>query len=93
VDDDGLAAIAQVDSVEQLELDGTAVTDPGVAALKSLPNLRRLTLDRAPRLTDKAVDAIKALPALTEVSVRQSRLSPKAVAELKKKDGLTVLSD
>jgi len=39
------------------------------------------------------VEALKAFPALAEVSVRESGLSPKAIAELKKKDGLTVRAD
>ena len=58
-----------------------------------LPNLRQLSLNRAPRLTDKAVDAIKWLPALAELTIRESTLSPKAISELKKKEGLTVQAD
>jgi hypothetical protein len=93
VDDDGLAAIAQVEVLEQLELDGTMVTDAGLARLNALPNLRQLTLNQATRLTDKATDALKGMPALAELAVRDSSLSPKAISELKKKQGLTVQAD
>jgi Leucine-rich repeat (LRR) protein len=93
VDDDGIAAIAQVEAIEQLEVDGTEITDAGIARLKALPNLRQLSLNRVPGLTDKAVDFLKAFPALTEVIVHESGLTPKAIADLKKKEGLTVRAD
>jgi Leucine-rich repeat (LRR) protein len=93
VNDDGLAAIAQVESIEQLELDGSAITDTGLARLKVLPNLKQLKLNRVARITDKSIDVLKQFPALTEVFARDSGLSAKAIADLKKKEGLTVYTE
>ena len=52
------AGIAQVESLEQVELDGTPITDSGLAKLKALPNLRLLSLNRTTKLTDKAVETL-----------------------------------
>jgi hypothetical protein len=41
-------------------------------------------------LSDKTVDVLKGFPALTDVSVGDTRLSAAAVQELRKKEGLTV---
>jgi Leucine-rich repeat (LRR) protein len=90
INDEGLAAIAQLEAVEQLEINGAAITDVGLAKLKALPNLHDLVLTGCTGLTDAAGDILKTFPALTDVNVRDIGLSPKAIAELRKKEGLNV---
>lgn len=93
VTDLGLEGLSHLETLEQLGLDDTPVTDEVLGYLRILPNLKGLSLIRAIKLTDKAVDILKACPALTEVNLRGSGVSAKAAAELKKKDGLTVIAD
>lgn len=95
INDQGIEAITQLTEPDDLYiwLDGTPITDAGLEKLASLQNLRELSLNGALRLTDKAADILKKFPSLTEVSVRGSAISPKAIAELKKKEGLTVNAD
>ena len=52
-----------------------------------------MSLARTVKLTDKAGDLLKGCPALADVNLSGSGVSAKAVAELKKKDGLAVIAD
>jgi Leucine-rich repeat (LRR) protein len=91
ITDQGLESIAEIEEdLELLELDGTAITDAGLAHLKALPVLKVLSLNGTTKLTDKAVEILKTFPYLTEVALKGSGVSAKAIAELKKKEGLTV---
>ena len=71
----------------------TPVSATGLTSLKQLPNLRHLSLTRLGKLDDKAVEALMTLPALAELVVRDTGLSPKGLADLKKKEGLTVRTE
>jgi Leucine-rich repeat (LRR) protein len=93
VTDLGLEGVARLETLEQLNLDDTPVNDEALGYLRVLPALKSLSLVRATRLTDKAADILKACPALADVNLRGSGVSATAVAELKKKNGLTVLAD
>jgi Leucine-rich repeat (LRR) protein len=93
VTDLGLEGVARLETLEQLNLDDTPVNDEALGYLRVLPALKSLSLVRATKLTDKAIDILKACPALADVNLRASGVSVKAAAELKKKDGLTVLAD
>jgi Leucine-rich repeat (LRR) protein len=95
VSDAGLEAIAQLREPDDLYLwlDGTSITDAGLVNLKFAQNIREISLNGVTGLTDNAADILKAYPGLGEVWLRGSSLSPKAMAELKKKEGLTVHAD
>ncbi|HKB03612.1 MAG TPA: hypothetical protein VKD90_15420 [Gemmataceae bacterium] len=90
VDDDGLAAIAQIEVLEQVELETPVITDAGLAKLNALPVLKQLTLVNTGRLTDKLIEILKSFPALAEVHLRGIPVSPRAIQDLKSKEGLTV---
>lgn len=47
IDDDSIAALSSMTSLEHLDLTRTKVTDAGLEHLESLPNLRKLVLRRA----------------------------------------------
>ena len=93
VNDEGLMAIAGVAAIEHLDLDGTPVTDIGLAKLGMLPTLQRLSLNGVKGLTEKVAAILIRYPQLTEVSLRGTGLPAKAIAELKRKEGLTVVAD
>jgi uncharacterized protein YjbI with pentapeptide repeats len=93
VSDEGLNGISQVDNLAQLDLTGANITEAGLALLKPLLKFQQLSLDGVKGLTDKSADLLKEFLYLGEVSVRGGALSPKAIAELKKKEGLNVITD
>jgi hypothetical protein len=47
IDDSTLATLAKMKSLETLSLDEVRLTHAGLARLKALPNLKKLTLQRA----------------------------------------------
>ena len=69
ISEDGISAISKMEPVEQLVFDGTDLTDSQIERLRAMPNLKSLSLNGAAKLTDRAVDIIKACPALVEVFV------------------------
>ncbi len=90
ISDDGMGSISQVEVLEQINLDETTIADEVLGHLRILPTLKVLSLNGMTRLTDRAVDILKGCNALTEVSLRGSSVSAKAIVELKKKEGLAV---
>jgi Leucine-rich repeat (LRR) protein len=93
--EEGLATIAELKEPDELylSLESMRLTDSGIARLMASQNLRELSLNGVTGLTDKVADILKSFSALTDVSIRGTGLSPTAIAELKKKEGLTVTSD
>ncbi|MEX2139657.1 MAG: hypothetical protein WD894_10375 [Pirellulales bacterium] len=66
--DDGLAAIAQCERLEVLDLRvGDRITSEGIAHLRSLPQLRILKLRDSTGLDDTPIDALKMQRALEEL--------------------------
>ena len=87
--------IIEIEALEQLQIDGSIVTDAGIAKLKAVDTvkLKQLSLNQVKTITDKAVDSLKGMYYLAEISVRDTGLTAKGIADLKKKEGLTVISD
>lgn len=86
----GLASISKVEALEELTLNGCPITDEGVVELRRAPNLKQLSLIDVAKLTDQSATVLEGFPALTNVFVRGSGITPKGITSLKKKDGLTV---
>src|ERR1700728_3686149 len=51
ISDEGIRTICTIKSLKNLDLQGTAITDEGLDYLKALPELERINLCRAPKIT------------------------------------------
>lgn len=60
ITDEGIAALAALIHLKQLDISGTAVTDAGLAQLHVLTALESLSIHTCPKLTPAGVAAIKA---------------------------------
>lgn len=75
----GVVHLGRLTDLEEVGLDGTRLTDAGVAALRPLSGQRRLRAGRT-QVTDAALDTVGGLPALTDLDVRDTAVSPAALA-------------
>ena len=81
-----LTALSRLESVERLVIQGTAVTDVGMANVEKLTGLRWLFVFHTP-ITDSAVKHLLALPRLDEVKLYGTQVTAAGVAELKESFG------
>jgi hypothetical protein len=89
--DAALAMLAKHKEVGEIQiLDATACTPKGFAALRALPNLRRLKLNRS-GVTDKELAEIAALSQLRVLIIPESQVTDKGAAELEKLTRLETL--
>ncbi len=79
--DRALATLARCTNLQVLRLDGTAITDAGVAALAPLHRLSSLNLNRTP-VTDQALVPLRRLKALQKVFLWDTAVSADGVAAL-----------
>jgi Leucine-rich repeat (LRR) protein len=92
VDDTGAAAIARVSRLRIINLSGNDISNAAVGAFKNLRELDELSLDRCAKLTDEVVATLKTFPALKRVSLKGTKLSAKAIDDLRK-SGVQVDAD
>jgi hypothetical protein len=84
VTDDTLALLADMTRLRRLDISHSHVTDDGLWRLTALPALRELYLTGT-KVTDKGVrEALIPHPALRMLDVRQTSVTPAAVAEWRK---------
>lgn len=83
IDDDDVVALSQLQSLEQVELSGTNVTDKGVRALVGLPELRSLDLSFT-RITDDVIKALCTMESLEVVAIDGSGVSVAGIDELRR---------
>ena len=77
-----LARIAGLEHVTSLQLGGSkALTDDGVRHLARMPQLRHLDLSGT-QLTDRALEVLRALPALESLSLSWTRVTDAGCAHL-----------
>lgn len=81
VTDAALAAIGRMTNLQSLRLDGTAVTDAGVAALASLQQLTTLNLNRT-RVTDVALFTLRRLKSLQKIYLWDTAVTAEGVTGL-----------
>ena len=88
VTDGGMTTLAEVRSLEQLDLSVTSIGDEGVAQLASLPKLRMLALQKT-ALTDRGLKHLATIRSLQTLHVGRhksdggrDRLVAKGIAEL-----------
>jgi Leucine-rich repeat (LRR) protein len=89
--DEGMRQIGRMTGLEELYIwDARAVTDSGVAHLKSLRNLKAIHINGS-NLTDLSLALLSSLPSMEEMSLQQNHFSDEGLARLKGKDRLTKL--
>ena len=74
IDDEGLAYIGQINSLDMLSLEATGVTDTGLAHLAGLENLRSLSLNGT-SITDKGLMSLASLKRLETLSLRGTEVT------------------
>ena len=79
----GMEAIATLQNLRCLRMNGTAVSARGLDKLKGLSKLERLDLQGCKRLNDEAVSALKSLPALRALDVTGTQMTEKGIAALR----------
>ena len=82
LDDVGLAHVAQVHTLENLNLQGTQISDDGLACLRALPNLRYLRLKDNPQLTNRCVPHLARLPRLVDLGVHETSIDQHGLEQL-----------
>lgn len=89
--DTALVALAKHKEVGEIQIvDATACTARGFAALKTLPNLRRLKLNRS-GVSDKELAEIATLKELRVLIIPESQVTDKGAADLEKLTRLETL--
>jgi len=83
VDDAALKHVAKLESLKELDLDGTAISDKGLQSLKPLVKLERLRIART-RISDTGFrESIATLPALKQLWCPDTQISKAAINEWK----------
>jgi len=91
--DEGFAQIAQLSSLEKLDVTTTSFADRHVKSLQTLPNLRQLNAKHV-KLTDAGLEQLAAIPTLQLIDVYGTPVTSKGVASaLVKRPTLEVRSD
>ncbi len=77
VDNRATEALAQIKSLQSVDLQHSQVTDEGIAAFKALPKLRivRLSPQFSPRITDASLTFLGAIKTLEEIEINQTWLT------------------
>ena len=89
--DAALVTLAKLKEVGEIQIvDATGCTAKGFAALKALPNLRRLKLNRS-GVTDKELVEIATLSQLRVLIIPEAQITDKGAAELEKLTRLETL--
>jgi hypothetical protein len=90
LDDRGLSHVAEVLTIENLNLQDTKITNDGLAHLARLPRLRHLRLKENPQLTNASIRHFLRLPALVNLQIHETSINQRGIDRL---TGLTSLRD
>jgi hypothetical protein len=89
----GLKHLAQIGTLEVLDLRGTSVNSADLHELTPLVRLRKLVLAHAESVTDSGLDALTGLPQLTELDLGGTRITDtglRSVARMPRLDDLNL---
>ncbi len=94
ITDLGVEPVATLAALRELNLSGTPVSGRGIEKLRALKKLERLNLLACKRLGDDGAAHLAALPALQWVELKDTGLSEKGFAALRKaRPGLSIAGD
>ena len=81
VTDKGVAALSKLPELEELHIGNSQTTDAGLAKLKGLKKLKRMSLT-ATKISDKGMALLKEFPALEGIDVGKLNVSAAGLAQL-----------
>lgn len=84
ITDLGLAKLARLKKLQQLDLSGSAITPAGLKTLAGFPELHRLSLWNVMAIDDSAASQLAALGTLTSLDLSNTTVSDQALATLGK---------
>jgi hypothetical protein len=82
LDDRGLAGVCRASTIENLNLQGTTVSNDGLACLASLPQLHHLRLKDNRQLTNGCIPHILRLGALVDLQIHETSIDQAGVDQL-----------
>lgn len=88
VTDLGLAKLAKLKKLRQLDLSGSSITAGGLQSLANLPDLRRLSLWNVRSIDDSAASVLGALGNLTSLDLSNTSVGDHTLARLAKLSNL-----
>jgi len=88
ITDFGLAKLATLKKLRQLDLSGSAITASGLKTLANLPDLRRLSLWNVKGIDDSAAPYLAALGNLTSLDLSNTPIGDETLARLAKLSNL-----
>lgn len=88
LDDEGLALVSGLATLEGLDLQGTRISNAGLSWLARLPRLRRLRLKDNPQLTNACIPALARLTTLVDLQVHETAIDQAGLAGLTHLTGL-----
>jgi len=91
VTDKGMSVLAQMKSLENLEISSRNITDAGIEELSQCPRLKSLSLQNTP-ITEAALLNLSKIKTLTALSFCRTQISGKGLSALKELPKLTDLS-
>jgi hypothetical protein len=89
--DTALRPVARLAQLEELSVNGSSMSDSGLAQLRSMTSLSRLDLDYT-RFTDSGLENLKGLTGLTVLSLNATRVTDAGLARLKDLPNLAELN-
>ncbi len=84
LDDVAMIEIARIASLEGFYTVNSAITAKGIAALKPLKFLTKLTVEGCKNIDDSAITALKDLKLLKEMNIKRTAITAAGAADLKK---------
>lgn len=91
VRDKQLEVLKPLKDLEELHLEGSFLTDVGMAHLQEFKQLRELDLHKSLYITDKGLESLKYLPRLSKLELSYTRITDKGLEHLNALRGLKVL--
>lgn len=82
VTNEGVRALAQAKTIEELTLENTQIDDEGLQSLAALPRLWSLNLRRSVKLSDRAIATLASFPRLTHLYLLENQFSAEGLAQL-----------
>lgn len=82
IDDEGLACLCEVSTIENLVLQNTRVSNAGLSQLARLTALVHLRLEDNPQLSDECVPHLRSLWRLQSLAVHETSITASGLAQL-----------
>jgi hypothetical protein len=82
LDDKGLSIVCEIPGIENLNLQGTEITNDGLSKLKKLPLLKDLRLKENSQLTNSCIPHLKQIRILECLQIQETSIDQKGINSL-----------